>query len=260
MSKIGSLFRLFGFNPQMTVAGVRGVGPFVSDLREFKRQAQSRPGEFRLGKTYPCLADRFTDAGSAKGDYFHQDIMVARRILHNAPKRHIDIGSRIDGFVSHVAVFREIEVFDVRPLTTFEPNIHFRQKDIMVEPDSSMRACTDSLSCLHTLEHFGLGRYGDPIDFDGHKKGLRNMIAMLQTGGRFYLSVPIGPQRIEFNGHRIFSPQYILDLAGSELRLDRFSYIDDAGKPIIDPVMDSDQLKKAFGCNFGIGIFEFIKT
>jgi hypothetical protein len=30
----------------------------------------------------------------------------------------------------------------------------------------------DSLSCLHALEHFGLGRYGDPIDPRGHEKGI----------------------------------------------------------------------------------------
>ena len=38
---------------------------------------------------------------------------------------------------------------------------------------------TDSLSCLHAIEHFGLGRYSDPIDINGHIKGLENMISLL---------------------------------------------------------------------------------
>ena len=42
-------------------------------------------------------------------------------IYNSKPKRHIDVGSRVDGFVAHVASFREIEVFDVRPL---EKSIH----------------------------------------------------------------------------------------------------------------------------------------
>lgn len=33
-----------------------------------------------------------------------------------------------------------------------------------------LKNSTDSLSCLHTLEHFGLGRHGDPIDPEGHIK------------------------------------------------------------------------------------------
>ena len=31
--------------------------------------------------------------------------------------------------------------------------------------------CCDSLSCLHTVEHIGLGRYGDPVNCDGHLVG-----------------------------------------------------------------------------------------
>ena len=34
------------------------------------------------------------------------------------PEKHVDVGSRVDGFVAHVASFREIEVFDVRPIAT----------------------------------------------------------------------------------------------------------------------------------------------
>jgi hypothetical protein len=37
------------------------------------------------------------------------------------PVRHIDIGSRIDGFVANVAAFRKIEVLDVR---NFAPSVH----------------------------------------------------------------------------------------------------------------------------------------
>ena len=34
---------------------------------------------------------------------------------------------------------------------------------------------TDSLSCLHAIEHFGLGRYTDPIDINIHIKGLTTL-------------------------------------------------------------------------------------
>lgn len=39
-----------------------------------------------------------------------------KHIFDSSPQRHLDVGSRIDGFVAHVASFREIEVIDIRPV------------------------------------------------------------------------------------------------------------------------------------------------
>jgi len=71
----------------------------------------------------------------------------------------------------------------------------------------------DSLSCLHALEHFGLGRYGDPLDPLGYEKGFGNMATLLQPGGLMYLAVPIGRERVEFNANWVFAPSTILRLA-----------------------------------------------
>ena len=38
------------------------------------------------------------------------------------------------------------------------------------------------VSCLHTLEHIGLGRYGDPIDPDGRIKGLSSFASLVKPG------------------------------------------------------------------------------
>jgi len=58
------------------------------------------------------LTDRFDPGGDASGHYFHQDLIVARRIFERDPRKHVDVGSRIDGFVAHLAVFRQVEVID----------------------------------------------------------------------------------------------------------------------------------------------------
>ena len=82
------------------------------------------------------LFDYSDNAGNYKGHYFHQDLLVANFIYEQNPKRHIDIGSRVDGFVAHVASFRKIEVIDVRSLTKSKhKNIQFRQMDFMKPQD-----------------------------------------------------------------------------------------------------------------------------
>ena len=92
---------------------LKGIIPFLRDRRILKKQLKKNT-DFHLGMSYPCLADRFDSGGTMKGHYFHQDLLIAQRIYEANPNRHIDIGSRTDGFVAHVATFRKIEVFDVR--------------------------------------------------------------------------------------------------------------------------------------------------
>lgn len=47
---------------------------------------------------------------------------MARWIYEAAPIKHVDVGSRVNGFVAHVASFREIEVIDVRPISGAAPS------------------------------------------------------------------------------------------------------------------------------------------
>jgi len=234
------------------------IPKFLRDLGELKRQQKTSSIEFPFGELYPCLDDRGSNSGTAKGHYFHQDLLVARRIFANSPRLHVDVGSRVDGFVAHVAAFREIEVFDVRPLTSHIANVRFRQVDLMVPLADALKGYSDSLSCLHALEHFGLGRYGDTVDFEGHLKGLANLKAVVAPGGKFYLSVPIGPQRIEFNAHRVFSVSTLLSMA-SDFRVDAFSYVDDRGDLHENSALAADAVVADFGCRYGCGILELTK-
>jgi len=84
-----------------------------------------------------------------------------------------------------------------------------------------------SLSCMHVVEHVGLGRYGDPLDYDGDLKAISELQRVLAEGGNLLFVVPIsGKQRIEFNAHRVFSYQQIID-GFKELRLQEFALIPD---------------------------------
>jgi hypothetical protein len=155
---------MFGIDPRKTIHSIRGLPYYFHNLQSLRKQRVSAVEQFPFGRPYPCLDDRFSDSGSAKGHYFHQDLLVARRIFLNQPSIHVDVGSRIDGFVAHVASFRQITVIDIRPLPNNITNVKFIQADLMEPIRDDLIECCDSLSCLHAIEHFGLGRYGDPVN------------------------------------------------------------------------------------------------
>jgi len=250
---------MFGINPRQMIRSMRGVPHYFRNLQLLKKQKGGAAKEFPFGKLYPCLGDRFSDSGSSKGHYFHQDLLVARRIYHNNPSTHVDVGSRIDGFVAHVASFRPIEVIDIRPLSSKIPNVKFTQADLMEDIRSDLVQYCDSLSCLHAIEHFGLGRYGDPVNYDGYLSGLNNLYHILKKGGKLYFSVPIGPQRIEFDAHRVFSLSYLLELFDGKYKIDHFSFVDDQGDLHESVSMTEANKQNSFGCVYGCGIFEMTK-
>jgi hypothetical protein len=116
----------------------------------------------------------------------------------------------------------------------------------------------DSLSCLHALEHFGLGRYGDPIDNCGWKSGLSSLSRLLVRGGRLYLSTPVGKEIVMFNAHRVFSPMQLLDGARQVgLTLDRLSW---ASMGTLHASLDLQADLVALGRrDYSLGVFEFTK-
>ena len=227
----------------------------IKQLRHWSRYRREKRAFEAAGgivtHDFPILADYDDSAGSASGHYFHQDLLVAGLIHAAQPQRHVDIGSRIDGFVAHVAAFRRIEVMDVRALDdTGHDNIVFLQRDLM-GPAPAADATADSVSCLHAIEHFGLGRYSDPINPDGHKHGFRNIWQMVAPGGRLYMGFPIGrTNEVHFNAHRVFHPRDIFTWCDevTATNLERFDYVDDAGALHRDVDLSNTTVDVVHGC------------
>lgn len=253
-----SWLRAYGIQPGRTLRALRQTAAFGTQYRALRTQNEKARLGWKIVASYPCLLDALDSAGTASGHYFHQDLLVARRIFAANPDRHLDVGSRVDGFVAHVAVFREIEVLDIRPISAAAPNMTFTQCDLMDPPEDFVECC-DSLSCLHALEHFGLARYGDRLDIAGYLTGFRNLERMLKPGGVLYLSVPIGEEHIAFNAHRIFAPSRILAMASNKFVLERFSYVDDAGLLHEDMSLSPEDAETGLGLHYGCGIFELRK-
>ena len=168
------------------------------------------------------------------GDYFFQDMWAAREIYRSNVKRVYDIGSRVDGYIAHLLSMEvSVTLLDIRPLPGKVEGVDFIQAnatDLSTIPDESI----ETLSSLCALEHFGLGRYGDPIDYNGWKKSLHAMKRKLKAGGTLYLSVPVGnKERVQFNAHRIFKPMTIIKELAPELTLHEFSYVDTPNTRIV---------------------------
>lgn len=229
---------------------------FIKDFNNFVKQGEALR-EHPIVTLRPILKDKNDTAGVINGHYFHQDYYVAKKIFLAKPIKHVDVGSRIDGFVAHVAVFREIEIVDIRVLNSEISNIKFKLLDF-TDNNILLEYC-DSISSLHAIEHFGLGRYGDPINFNGHLVAIKNITKMLKKGGVFYFSVPIGMQRIEFNAHRVFSIKYLLQILLEDFTLISFSYVDDKGSIHENIELNEERIHKNCDCYHGCGIFELKK-
>jgi hypothetical protein len=258
--KLGISLVSFGFDPRRTLASLRFLPGYIHDLATwFIKTNASQRKQFPL-RLLPTLSDKYTSSGIASGHYFHQDLWAARLIYENAPESHIDVGSRIDGFVAHLLCFREVTVIDIRALSSKVAGLRFLQADMMADKPLLI-APSPSVSCFHALEHFGLGRYGDPLNPDGWRIGMRRLAELVASHGRLYLSVPIGQPSVEFNSQRIYHPDYILEEAGlNGLTLLSFSYVDDAGQFYSEKAPISQELiLRILNFTCGCGLFMFSK-
>lgn len=217
---------------------IRNFPRFARDARAFRAHEP-----FRWRDLYPCMLEWNSYAGDASGHYFHQDLWMARQIFATGAKSHVDIGSRVDGFVAHVASFASVTYVDVRPLPQV-PGISSQVGTItaLPYPDHSI----ESLSCLHVIEHIGLGRYGDPIDHRGHERALAELRRVVAPGGHLYLSAPLGIPRTYFNSHRVFSPAWFrAAVAGFEIVA--MAAVNDRGE-LVSPANIDDFAGSTYAC------------
>jgi hypothetical protein len=223
---------------------------YFSDLIFFIKSGGKITGVF------PVFGDHKESNSDFDKHYFYHETIVSNYIFENNPKKHIDIGSRLNGFVSTVASFRKIEFFDLRPSDVEHKNIIFKQIDLL-NISEKYYEYTDSLSCLYVLGHVGLGRYGDKINKDGSKLAFLNLVKILKNKGKLYIAIPISEKnKVYFNAHRTFIPSEILGWS-NELKLEKFDYVDDNGKFYKDSsVFNLDLTKIKYGC----GIYMFIKN
>ena len=251
LKNIKRFFEMHGFNPLVMIKSFIKIPKFIKDYNQYKGfDDQDFPIDWK--NMIPVLNDYNDQAGTLKGHYVHQDLWAAKKIYEANPKRHIDVGSRIDGFITSLLSHRAVEVVDIRKLTSPYENLIFVQDDATLMK-GFQDAELESVSCLHAMEHFGLGRYSDPIQPDSYKIFASNLARVIKVGGMLYISMPVGKQRVEFNAHRVFNPQTILDIF-PDFDLKSFSAVNDDGN-FVKSAIPEDYQNSQFSC----GLFEFQK-
>ncbi|WP_230383749.1 DUF268 domain-containing protein [Pedobacter endophyticus] len=136
---------------------------------------------------YPCLSDATTYTGFDR-HYVYHPAWAARIIKANNPKKHIDISSTLH-FCSILSAFIPVEFYDYRPAKLYLTGLKALGGDLLNLPFADRSVY--SLSCMHTVEHIGLGRYGDPLDYDGDKKAIDELKRVLAPGGNLLFVVPL---------------------------------------------------------------------
>jgi len=227
----------------------RKYAVYKSQFNDFKKLA----GENVKMTENPYLYDNTVNTG-IEPHYTYHPAWAARVLAIIKPEKHIDISS-ITSFGTLVSAFIPVEFYDYRPANIHLSNYTSGHADL-----TSLNFKSNSiysLSCMHTVEHIGLGRYGDPIDIDGDKKAMKELERVLAFGGNLLFVVPIGDSRIEFNAHRVYSYHEIIENFQG-LILKEFSLIPDDFEQIGYVTNPTEEFidKQHWGC----GCFWFTKN
>jgi SAM-dependent methyltransferase len=177
--------------------------------------------------------------------YVYHTAWAARIVRQLCPTTHTDIGSSLY-FVGNVSAFVPVAFYDYRPADLRLAGLDSKHADLLSLPfeDCSLT----SVSCMHVVEHVGLGRYGDPLDPQGDVRSMAELQRVVAPAGSLLFVVPVGRPRVCFNAHRIYSFEMIRD-AFPELELIEFSLVpDDPAEGLIvnaDPALVANQ---SYGC------------
>ncbi len=209
-------------NPSFMVKGIKGFLWYFADWYKYRQLPFAE--RVRWVDAQPQLHDRVA-TNVIDPHYFFCNGWAMRRIVSAPPQQHVDIASQTI-FVNLLGAVIPTIFLDYRSLTAKVEGLQCVSGSLLSLPfkDQSIH----SLSCLHVVEHIGLGRYGDPLDPLGTFKALGELSRVTSPGGNLFLALPVGKPRTCFNAHRIFLAEDIFKNL-REFELVEFSGVDDRG-------------------------------
>ena len=224
--------------------------------KEFRQQfelfKQQSSGRFQLNwnEVIPYLNDNTANTGF-DAHYVYHPAWAARIVKKIAPAVHIDISSTLH-FCTQLSAFIPVEFYDYRPAVLMLDNLVSKKADLtnLFFASNSI----ESISCMHTIEHIGLGRYGDPIDANGDIKAISELKRVVKPGGSLLFVTPVGKQKVIFNAHRIYDAAEVVKLFDG-FTLKDFSLVKDNNE-----FRNDCKISEAASQNYGCGCFWFVKN
>jgi hypothetical protein len=197
---------------------------FYFEFKQFQKMTEARADLILDWKNKkPCINDKTTTTEFDR-HYVYHTAWAARIVRDLIPKKHVDIASSLH-FGTILSAFIPVEFYDYRPAILDLDNIKSLPGDLMSLPfeDNSL----ESVSCMHVVEHIGLGRYGDPLDPKGDLHAIEELKRVVSKSGHLLFVTPVGIPRVMFNAHRIYSYDQIISYF-SGFDLVEFSLIPDS--------------------------------
>ncbi len=228
--------------------------PFIlKDYLAFIRQDNNPRFTYSWRTFYPQIFDKTKLTGFDR-HYVYHTAWAARVVKEINPPLHTDIASSLY-FPALVSAFVPVAFYDYRPAELGLSNLTSNHADLTKLQFET--GSVTSLSCLHTIEHVGLGRYGDPVDPSGDVKACSELARVLAPGGSLLFVTPVGKTaQIMFNAHRIYTYELVLSLF-PDLILHEFSLIPEQAEHgglirNADPILIENEV-------YGCGCFWFKK-
>jgi len=110
----------------------------------------------------------------------------------------------------------KVHAVDIRPYAFKHPNLEFYKEDIF---KWSPQQYFDIIILVSTLEHFGLGSYGDLVLPEADKEAVDRISDWLSEGGQLLVSVPFGKAKVN-------KKQRIYDLERLKYIFYNFKWVD----------------------------------
>jgi SAM-dependent methyltransferase len=229
------------------------------DLRVFREEFDQFAGmtgsdprlRVSLEDINPQLSDR-ASVTPIDRHYTYHPAWAARVLAKTRPNKHIDISSIVN-FCAVVSAFIPVEFYDFRPAPVELDGLYTGAADL-----TRLHFANDSitsLSCMHVIEHIGLGRYGDPLDPDGDLKAIGELVRVLAPGGDLMVATPVGRPRVAFNAHRVYDHEAFARYF-APLELVEFALIEEQGEGGLIVAPPAERVRaESYGC----GCFWFRK-
>lgn len=208
-------------------ADEKAMEAFDGAFEAFRQASEAQGGRLpvRREDIHPQLHDATTGTAFDR-HYLYHPAWAARILARTRPAEHVDISSILH-FSTLLSAFVPTRFYDFRPAAVHLDGLTTGAADLLSLPfeDGSVA----SLSCMHVLEHIGLGRYGDPLDPDGDLKAIRELVRVLAPGGNLLVATPVGAPRVQFNAHRVYDHERFAE-AFAPLELIEFALIPEHGE------------------------------